>query len=127
MKNYDAFMRPTDGQKPGAAARVLVPLCGKTVDMPYLAQKGERQGPRDYLPLSACVSPSCSSLGRSIPINQGRRTWGRTRVCRRLDKAGYPGMAGPVEPTIEASPKRRAVTRFQLCLLWRLLKVIRRY
>ncbi|CAM9156361.1 unnamed protein product, partial [Ectocarpus sp. 6 AP-2014] len=40
VKNYDAFMRPTDGQKPGAAARVLVPLCGKTVDMPYLAQKG---------------------------------------------------------------------------------------
>ncbi|CAB1115106.1 unnamed protein product [Ectocarpus sp. CCAP 1310/34] len=40
VKNYDDFMRPTDGQKPGAAARVLVPLCGKTVDMPYLAQKG---------------------------------------------------------------------------------------
>ncbi|CAN0143275.1 unnamed protein product [Ectocarpus sp. 12 AP-2014] len=42
-------MRPTDGQKPGAAVRVLVPLCGKTVDMPYLAQKGERQERRDLL------------------------------------------------------------------------------
>lgn len=35
VDNYDTFIGPN-----GASVRVLVPLCGKTVDMPYLAQRG---------------------------------------------------------------------------------------
>lgn len=53
----DRFMGPNDElDKPIAAQakqtvkhhRVLVPLCGKTVDMPYLADKGQ------LLPLVGC-------------------------------------------------------------------------
>lgn len=44
MKHYDRFVEP-DGPDQAANAtsnhRVLVPLCGKTVDMPFLAEKGE--------------------------------------------------------------------------------------
>lgn len=36
VNNYDRFIGPN-----GAKTRVLVPLCGKTVDMPYLAQRGK--------------------------------------------------------------------------------------
>lgn len=36
VDNYDRFIGPNEPE-----ARVLVPLCGKTVDMPYLAQRGK--------------------------------------------------------------------------------------
>lgn len=37
---YDEFMGSHEG-----SARVLAPLCGKSVDMPYLAQRGEQDLP----------------------------------------------------------------------------------
>lgn len=45
VDHYDRFLGPTNAQSPSKAGapkhRVLVPLCGKSVDIPFLADKGE--------------------------------------------------------------------------------------
>lgn len=44
VDHYDRFLAPDKTQKSGdeTSHRVLVPLCGKSVDMPYLGERGKR-------------------------------------------------------------------------------------
>lgn len=45
VDHYDRFLGATKDQSPSKAGdpkhRVLVPLCGKSVDIPFLADKGD--------------------------------------------------------------------------------------